>query len=66
MENFRLRDVAPFPRQILTGADDFFGGPNGLTLDDKLVRGQVPERAVRTAVIIINPPRFDNGLRIAQ
>jgi hypothetical protein len=59
-------DVDPFLRQILPGADDFFGGPNGLTLDYKLVRGQLPERAVRTAVIIIKPPRFDNGLRIAQ
>jgi hypothetical protein len=35
--------VGPVTRQSLTRADDFFGGPDSLTLCDKLVRGQVPE-----------------------
>ena len=37
------RDVGPVTRQSLTRADDFFGNRFGLTLFEKLRRGQVPE-----------------------
>src|SRR6267143_6999052 len=59
-------DVGPATRQFLTRADGFFGGPDHLTLCDKLVRGQVPERAVRAALIIVEPPRFDDGLCLGE
>jgi hypothetical protein len=59
-------DVGPVTRQGLTRTDDFFGDPNGLTLDDKLVRGQMAERAVRPAMIIVHPPGFDDGLGISE
>jgi hypothetical protein len=36
-------DVGPVTRQSLTRADDFFGNLFGLTLCEKLIRGQVPE-----------------------
>lgn len=35
-----VSDVDPIPRQLLTGADDLFGGPFVLTLPDELARGQ--------------------------
>jgi hypothetical protein len=34
----------------------------GLTLCDELIRGQVPERAMRTPLIVIHPPGFDEDL----
>ena len=40
-------DVGPVPRQCLTRIDDFFYSTGNLTLFDELVRGQVPELAVR-------------------
>ncbi len=42
-ENFWRLNVAPVLRQLLTRADDFFGGPFVLTLGDELTRSQVPE-----------------------
>jgi hypothetical protein len=39
-------DVGPVTRQFLTRADDFIDGVEGLTLCNKLARGQVPERAM--------------------
>lgn len=66
LENFWPLDVGPFPRQVLTGADDCFGSPNDLTLLSELLRCQVPEGAVRAAVIIIVPPRFDDRLSIGE
>ena len=55
-------DVGPVTRQSLTRADDLFGGPDPLTLCDELIRGQVPERAVRAALIIVEPPGFNDLL----
>jgi hypothetical protein len=66
MENFWLHDVGPVTRQFLTRVGDVFGGPAHLTLCDKLVWGQVPERAVGAALIIVEPPRFDDGLRLGE
>ncbi len=42
-------DVGPVTRQFLTRADDFFDDLYDLTLCNKLVGRQVPERAVRAA-----------------
>ena len=39
----RASDVGPVTRQSLTRADDFFDVLFGLTLVEKLIRGQVPE-----------------------
>ena len=53
-----MNDVGPFPRQILArnGAlDDCVVLP----LHGKLVRRQMAERAVRTALIVVEPPGFD-------
>ena len=36
-------DVGPVLRQLLTRAENLFGGLFTLTLCDELVRGQVPE-----------------------
>jgi hypothetical protein len=36
-------DVGPVLRQLLTRAEDLFGGLFNLTLCDKLIRGQVPK-----------------------
>ena len=44
----------------------FFSDPNCLTLDDKLVRGQMAERAVRPAMIIVHTPGFNDGLGISE
>ena len=59
-------DVDPVTRQFLTRVDDVFGGLFNLTLCDKLVWGQVPERAMRAALIIVEPLRFDNGLCLGE
>lgn len=36
-------DVGPILRRFLTRTDSFFGHVDGLTLCDKLIRGQVPK-----------------------
>lgn len=59
-------DVGPVPRQFLTGADRFFGTHVDLTLLSKLLRGRVPKRAVRAALIVIDPPQFDDQLGFGQ
>jgi hypothetical protein len=56
LENFWLLDVGPIPRQFLTRTDGFFGSLDHLTLSNKLIRRQVAERAVRAALIIVEPP----------
>ncbi len=55
----RPSDVGPILRRFLTRADDCFDDRLALTLCDELVRGQVPERAVRMALIVVHAPRFD-------
>ena len=62
----RLADVGPVLRQLLTRTDDFLGGPDHLTFCDKLVRGQVPEQVLWAALILVEPPRFDDGLRLGE
>ena len=59
-------DVGPLTRQFLTGTDGFFDGPDDLTLCDKLVRRQVPERAVRAVHIIVEPPGFNDVLGLGE
>ena len=59
-------DVGPVLRQLLTRTDDFLGGPDHLTFCDKLVRGQVPEQVLWAALILVEPPRFDDGLRLGE
>ena len=61
----RLRriDVGPISKRCLTRTDGFFGGPDHLTVCHELVRGgQVPERAMRPALIIVPPPRTGRSL----
>ena len=36
-----------------------FGDPISLRVSDELARGQVPERAVGTVVIVVEAPGFD-------
>jgi hypothetical protein len=55
-------DVGHTFRQLSTRVDDFFGDLVGLTLNNELVRGQVPERPVEPALIVVHPPGFDDGL----
>ena len=43
-------DVGPFPRQVLTRTADFCGSLDHLTLTNKLIWGQVTERAMGRAV----------------
>lgn len=62
----RASDVGPIPRQFLTGVEHFFGAHADLTLLNKLLRGQVPEGAVRPALIVIGPPQFDDQLGLRQ
>ena len=59
-------DVGPIPRQFLTRTDGFFGSSDYLTLSNKLIRRQVAERAVRAALIIVESPRFDDGLCLGE
>lgn len=59
-------DVGPIPRQFLTRTDRFFGSPDYLTLSSKLIRRQVAERAMWAALIIVEPPHFDDGLRLGE
>ena len=59
-------DVGPVPRQFLTRTAGFFGGPDPLTLSNKLIRRQVAERAVRAALIIVEPPDFNDVLGLGE
>jgi hypothetical protein len=61
-----LPDVGLVLRQLLTRAEDLFGGLFNLTLCDKLVRGQVPERAVRAVLIVVEPPGFYDVLGLGH
>ena len=58
-------DVGPIQRQFLTGLDSFFVGPV-LTLSNELIRRQVAERAVRAALIIVEPPGFKDVLSLSE
>jgi hypothetical protein len=53
-------DVGPVLRRFLTTADDFFDDLLSLTSVEKLIRGQVPECAVRAVMIVIHPPLFND------
>ena len=59
-------DVGPGTRQSLTRAASFFDDLLSLTLFEKLVRGQVPERAMGPTLIVVAPPDFDDGLCFGQ
>ena len=59
-------DVGPIYRQLSTRVGDFFGDLVGLTLNNELVRGQVPERPVEPALIVVHPPGFDDGLCVGN
>lgn len=59
-------DVGPILRQCLTRAESFFDTLAFLTLCEKLVRGQVPERAMRAELIIVEPPGFDDNLCLGE
>jgi hypothetical protein len=63
---FGASEVGPVLRQLLTKAEDLFGGLFNLTLCDKLIRRQVAERAVRAALIIVEPPGFDEVLGLGE
>ena len=58
-------DVGPFSRQSALEKGGF-GGPLFLTSGDVFVRCQVPERAVRSALIVVDAPGFDLGLRVVD
>ncbi len=47
-------------------AADFLDGPLSLTLGDELARSWVLDRAVRSVMIVIHPPRFEDDLDISQ
>ena len=47
MENFQRSDVGLIPRQLVTRADDFFGGRFFLTLGNKFARGQIDRDRAR-------------------
>ena len=59
-------DLGPVMRQFLTRTHRFFGGPDHLTLSNKLIRRQVAERAVRAALIIVEPPGFNDVLGLGE
>src|SRR5262252_7481256 len=59
-------DVGPITRQISTRNGDVFDDPHRLTLLGELVRRQVAERAVWSALIVVQAPRFDLGLRVGD
>jgi hypothetical protein len=59
-------DVGPIPRHLLTRAGRFFDTHADLTLLDKLLRGQVPERAMRPTLVVIPAPGFDDDLCVGQ
>ena len=46
--------------------DGFFGSPDHLTLSNKLIRRQVAERAVRAALITVEPPDFNDVLGLGE
>ena len=43
-----------------------FDGPTLLTVLGKLIRCQVPERAMRSMLIVVDAPRFDRGLSVGE
>lgn len=51
--------LVPVPRRFLTRTAGFIGGPDHLTLSNNFIRRQVAERAVRAALIIVEPPCFN-------
>ena len=59
---FDASDVGPVRRQLVTGADRFFGTHADLILLYKLLRGQVPKGAVMPTLIVIDPPQSDDQL----
>ena len=54
-----LRDRLQLERRV-------FDGPILLTLPDELVRCQMAERAMWSALIVIDAPRFDRGLCVVM
>ena len=58
-------DVGPFSRQLSARKSGFFDDPV-LTLCGVLVRCQVAERAVWSALIVIDAPRFDLRLSVGD
>jgi len=64
--NVCLSGVGPLSRQLLTRLEGFFDGLLSLTLFEKLIRGQVPERAMGATLVIVAPPGFDDGLGLNQ
>src|SRR5438552_3203515 len=65
-KSLKASDVGPIPRQFLARTDGFFGSPDHLTLSNKLIRRQVAERAVRAALIIVEPPDFNEVLGLGE
>jgi len=59
-------DVGPILRQRSTRAGDFYGDRVGLTLNNELDRGQVPERAVGQTLIAVRPPGYDDGPQVGN
>lgn len=59
-------DVGPIARQFSTRNGGDFDHPHVLTSRNELVRGQVAERAVGPTSIVVEPPRFDLGLRVRE
>ena len=66
MTGGREADVGPLLRQLLTRAEDLFGGPFVLALADELARRQVPEGAVWVVHTIVEPPAFEDRLRLGE
>jgi hypothetical protein len=61
-----LTDGGPETRQRKLERSGFCAGPHPLTLGCELVRRQVSERAVWSALIVIMPPHFDLRSRIVE
>lgn len=55
-----------FDSSLTPVTDDFFDALLSLTLFEKLVRGQVPDRAMGPTLIVIAPPGFDDGMCLGQ
>ena len=59
-------DVGHIPRQFLARTDSFFGSPDHLTVFSTFLRRQVGECAIGAASVVVEPPRFDDGLRLGE
>ena len=59
-------DVGHVPRRFLPSTDCICGGLDHLTVSSTFVRGQVPERAVRAALITVKPPGFDDVVGLGE